>query len=140
MWAPNIVSCPDRPENNLHRYYPGDEFVDWVALDGYNFGDHHDKWHRWKSFEAIYSDVLRDFARRYPKKPLIVTEFGSARGKPGQRAAWIHDAYRVLDAHPQVKAAVWFHLDKRCEGEPNWQLTDVAEDMKAFNETFAAPR
>jgi hypothetical protein len=139
VWAPNIVSVPDRPENNMHLYYPGDEFVDWIGVDGYNFGDHHDKWHVWQSFEQIYADVLPEFQKRYADKPVLITEFGCAPGKPGQRRQWILDAYRTLERYPQVRAVIWFNYDKTREKEPNWRLDEADGSLKAFNETFARP-
>lgn len=139
IWAPNIQSCPDTPENNMHAYFPGDTYVDWIGVDGYNFGDHHDVWHKWQSFEKIYDAILKDFAARYPHKPVMISEFGCAPGKPGQREQWIREAYESLLKRPQVKAAVWFDLDKRRENEPNWRIDATPGSLKAFNETFASP-
>ena len=109
VWSPNIVSAPGTPENNMHLYYPGDEFVDRLGSDGYNFGDHHDKWHVWQTFEQIYVDVLKDFQERYADKPVLITEFGCAPGKPGQRRQWILDAHRTLERFEQVRAVIWFN-------------------------------
>lgn len=47
VWAPNTKSFPDKEWNQMEKYYPGDEFVDWVGLDGYNWGD--------KSLQRPYS-------------------------------------------------------------------------------------
>lgn len=140
VWSPNIMSVPDRPDNDMHLYYPGDEYVDWVSLDGYNFGENHDRWHHWESFEQVFGKTLRDFARRYPHKPMIISEFGCAPGKPGQRPRWIRDAYAFVTRFPNVKAVVWFDYDKRRENEPNWRIDVTPESLKAFNETFAKPR
>lgn len=140
VWAPNLVSCPDTPENNMHLYYPGDEHVDWVGVDGYNFGDHHDEWHRWQSFESLFTDVLDDLARRYPGKRLMIAEFAAADNEPGLRATWIREAYAFLQKRPEVRAAIWFNYDKRREGEPNWRIDTSPESLRAFNATFAAPR
>ena len=140
VWAPNVVSCPPTQENDMHRYYPGDAYVDWVGVDGYNFGDHHDKWHKWTSFADVFSDILTDFGKRYADKPVMITEFGCAPGKPRQRAQWIRAAHAELQRWPQVKAAVWFNYDKRREGEPNWRVDVTPESLRAFNETFAKPR
>ena len=139
VWTPNIVSVPDRPENNMHLYYPGDEFVDWIGVDGYNFGDHHDQWHVWQTFENIYADVLPEFQKRYADKPVFITEFGCAPGKPGQRRQWILDAHRTLERFPQVRAVVWFNYDKSRENEPNWRLDEADGSLQAFNKTFARP-
>lgn len=140
VWSPNVVSAPDTDENNMHRYYPGDAYVDWVGVDGYNFGDNHDQWHRWQSFAEVYDEVLADLARRYPDKPIIISEFGCPPGKPGQRERWIRDAHERLQFHPRVRAAIWFNYDKRREREPDWRIDVTPESLKAFNETFAAPR
>ena len=140
VWSPNVVSCPDTPENDMHQYYPGDDFVDWIGVDGYNFGDHHDEWHDWTSFEGVFGGTLRDLAKRYPSKPQMIAEFGSAPGKPGAQAAWIRDAHRALRDHALVKAVIWFNYDKRRENEPNWRIDNVPDALRAFNETFAAPR
>jgi hypothetical protein len=140
VWCPNILSVPDTPANGRQRYYPGDEYVDWVGLDGYNWGDDHDQWHSWQSFDEIHHAALEDLGRRYPTKPIIVGETACVSGSPGQKAAWIRDAHHALAHHPRVKAVVWFHYDKRAEGEPNWRVDTSPDALQAFNETFAAER
>ncbi|MCP4251359.1 MAG: endoglucanase [bacterium] len=139
VWCPNITSVPDKPENRMHLYYPGDEHVDWVGLDGYNWGANHDRWHTWQSFEAIHHEVLDDLAQRYPGKPIMICETGSVQASPGRKAGWIRDAFAALEHHPRVQAVVWFHFDKRREGEPNWRIDTSPEALQAFNATFAAP-
>lgn len=140
IWSPNVVSCPNTPDNDMHRYYPGDAHVEWIGVDGYNFGDHHDQWHRWESFEAVFTGVLDDLTRRYPNKPLMIAEFACADGKPATRAAWIREAYDYLQHRPEVRAAIWFNFDKRPEGEQNWRIDTSPESRTAFNETFATPK
>ncbi len=139
VWSPNVVSVPDTPENAMHRYWPGAEWVDWIGLDGYNFGPNHDRWHRWESFREVFARPLRELIRRYPGKPVMIAEFGCAPGEPRQRARWIREAYRTLQGFPQVRAAVWYNYDKRREGEPNWRIDADAASLEAFNETFARP-
>ena len=138
VWSPNFESCPNTPENDMHRYYPGDKYVDWVAVDGYNFGDHHDQWHKWMTFDEVFAKVLASFAVRYPDKPVMLAEFGCAVGKPGRRAQWIREAYKSLMRRPQVKTVIWFDLDKRRKGEPDWRIDATPDSLQAFNETFAA--
>lgn len=139
VWSPNVVSCPDTSKNDMHRYYPGNEHVDWLSLDGYNFGDHHDKWHRWQSFADVFDKPLRGLERRYPSKRIIISEFGSAPGKGDQRATWIREAHQALMKRPRVKAVIWFNYDKRRENEPNWRIDVTPQSLQAFNESFAKP-
>ncbi len=137
VWSPNVVSVPDTPANAMHRYWPGAEWVDWIGLDGYNFGPNHDRWHRWESFEEVFGKPLRELIARHPDKPIMIAEFGCAPGEPQRRARWIRQAYAALRRFPQVRAAVWYNYDKRREGEPNWRIDADAASLRAFNETFA---
>ena len=38
IWCPNNGSSPAESWNTPDAYYPGDDYVDWVGMDGYNFG------------------------------------------------------------------------------------------------------
>ncbi len=140
VWSPNITSHPSTPENSMHAYYPGDAYVDWVGVDGYNWGDGYQVWHRWTSFEKLFTPVLDSLTKTYPDKPLMISEFGCPEGKPGQKSQWIREAYAYLVRRPEVRAVVWFHLDKRGEGELNFRIDTSAGALGAFNETFASPR
>lgn len=140
VWSPNVVSVPDTRANAIERYYPGDNYVDWLSLDGYNFGDEHDRWHRWTSFAEVFRRPLRAFERLHPNKPILISEFGSAPGAPGQRGEWVRAAHAFLMGCPQVKGVIWFNYDKRREGEPNWKIDADEATLRAFNETFAAPQ
>jgi hypothetical protein len=140
VWSPNVVSVPDTPENAMHLYYPGDDVVDWVALDGYNFGDHPEDGHRWLTFEEVFGPAIEDLAARYPGKPIMIAETGSAEGPAGAKARWIRDARRALERRPCVRAVIWFDLDKRREGERNWSLVSSPGVLQAFSEAFATRR
>ena len=140
VWAPNVQSAPDVPANSMHAYYPGDDVVDRVALDGYNFGDHHDEWHRWQSFAEVFDGPLGELLARYPGKPVLIAETGCAPGDPEARARWIRDAHAWLVRRPRVEGIVWFHYDKSRQREPDWRIDATPGALEAFNETFAAPR
>jgi mannan endo-1,4-beta-mannosidase len=139
VWSPNITSHPGSPENRMHAYYPGDEHVDWVAVDGYNWGDDHKPWHKWTSFEGLFADVLDDFAKRYATKPVMIAETGCPEQDAGQKAAWVRATYKAILRRPQVRAVVWFNLDKRREGELDFRVDSSPLSLAAFNETFAKP-
>lgn len=141
VWCPNITSHPDGEDNNMHRYWPGSEYVDWVGVDGYNWGDDYREWHRWTSFERLFDGVLKDLAKRYPGKPIMVAETGCPEDAddPTRKADWVREAYAYLKRQPAVRAVVWFNFDKRREGELNFRVDSSPAALKAFNETFARP-
>jgi len=137
VFCPNVVGIPRTPENATALYDPGDEWIDWVALDGYNFGDEHDPWHHWESFGEVFEQPLAELIGRHPDRPVLIGETGCAPGP--QRAQWIRDAHAWLLDQPQVRGVIWFDHDKSREGEPDWRIDNSAESLAAFNQTFAAP-
>ena len=85
-------------------FYPGDEIVQVVAADGYNWvgvrrGD------RSRTFEAVFAD-FHAFGLQHHKQQ-IIAEFGMASRQPGL-ASWINDASATLRSWPAVIAELWF--------------------------------
>ncbi|MCA9244429.1 MAG: hypothetical protein KDA32_10770 [Phycisphaerales bacterium] len=140
VWAANNQSCPDTPANAMSNYFPGAEYVDWLAIDGYNFGPNHDQWHKWESFDAVFGKCLDTIERLDPHMPIMLAEVGCAPGENSKRCDWIRDAFeRITQNHPRIRAVVWFNYDKSREGEPNWRVDEDDGSLAAFAETFAAP-
>ena len=124
VWSPNYFSHPAESWNYYDHYYPGDSYVDWIGLSGYNWYPYNSQPNR--SFkqlfgdldgtDAYYSDagfhpgILYDLSCRYAK-PIILAEFGAAHNADTvqQKKDWITDAYNRLPTHPFVRAVVWFN-------------------------------
>jgi len=94
--------------------YPGDDYVDWLGLHGYNWS----KWGGWRSPKECYKNTL-DTLESIADKPLAVTEFGcsseSDRGhNPTRKDRWIRDAFSYFKERG-VRMACWFNTDKRTD-------------------------
>ena len=90
----------------VHLYYPGDAFVDWLAISDYGSLDPGAAvvpFARRLTDSRVYATVTR-FSRR-PIAVVAGTVDDAAHGK----AAWIRDAFRALrsDRYARVKAVVW---------------------------------
>ena len=92
VWSPNYASHPDKSWNDLNNYYPGDNYLDWIGLSGYNWASSRNA--SWDSFDYLYDDALHELACNYPK-PQIIAEVGSVEGG-GSKADWITDAYQKI--------------------------------------------
>ena len=118
-WAVNSRSYPNTPENSITKYYPGDEYVDYVGVDGFNFGN------PWESFSTIFSDSLETLAQY--NKPTFLFSFGSAPGP--QKSAWLDDALNEqLPNYPHVTGMIYFNQDK----ERNWLLWSDQETLQVW--------
>jgi hypothetical protein len=134
VWCPNHEDVPRGAWNHWTGYYPGDRYVDWVGVDGYNFdsstsGPGGTK-RRPHDLTDIVAGVYNDYAH---KKPIMIAET-SSEDFSGERPQWI-DNVRILlkDRLPQVKALVWF--DK----PPRWQVEDEQRSLAAFRRLVADP-
>jgi Glycosyl hydrolase family 26 len=125
VWCPFTVQRPRRggPED-WRPYYPGHRFVDWVGMDGYNWGTTR-AWSRWQSFSEIFGALYADYAGR---RPLMICEVASAE-RGGDKAAWIADmSAKLAGRFSKVRTVVWFDTDK----ETDWRVDSSPSALRAF--------
>ena len=110
VWCPNIEhSASYKPLSSL---YPGDAYVDWTCLDGYNWGTQPLKPNVWltfsQTFAPTYSLITGTIA---PSKPMVIAETASTE-YGGSKAAWITDMLKTqLPLYfPKIKGFLWFEV------------------------------
>jgi len=127
LWSPNANSVPEAEFNLAEAYYPGDDYVDWIAVDGYNWGASKDT-SSWQSFDEIFAKPFSDIARYAPSKPIMVGEVAST-SKGGDKKAWIADFFSVVKyTYPNLRAWVWFNQNK----ETDWSFDSDKAMLEAF--------
>jgi hypothetical protein len=104
VWCPIASHFKD---GRAQAYYPGDEYVDWIGADAYN-------WYPTRKTWATYSSGILDAFYTWSAphaKPLIIGETGTMEdpARPGRKAAWFADALAWLKKHPAIKA--WSYFD-----------------------------
>ncbi len=129
VWSPNITDGPTTPENAMERYYPGDAYVDVLALDGYNWGTVRD-WSSWRSYEDIFAQPYERVAAIGPQ-PVWLAEFAST-SEGGDKAEWIREML-ASTAFPRITALVWFNENK----EGDWRIDNVPATVQAAREGLA---
>jgi hypothetical protein len=138
VWVVNHESFPNEKEkawNQVGNYYPGDEYVDIISIDGYNWGNSGPG--GWKSFDQVFSATLTFLSDTYPTKPLMLGEFASVEGTdPISKANWITDAYNHIKSDwPQIKAVLWFDVS----GDWRFPVESSPESIRAYREAIADP-
>jgi beta-mannanase len=114
----NNVSVPNTSANSFAAYYPGDAYVDYMAVDGFNFGGS-------QSFSSVFNSALTQLEAYH--KPIYITSMATAANT--QKAAWITDALTVqIPKHPLIAGWVWFNENK----EENWLVNSDANALAAF--------
>jgi len=83
--------------------YPGDRYVDWVAIDGYNRGGS-----AWRDFTATFGNTYQQLVSLASAKPVMIAEAGTVEDG-GDKAAWLRDAlaHQLPRNYPRVRAFVY---------------------------------
>lgn len=122
-WAPNHDAVPDTSVNQFEKFYPGDAYVDYVGLDGFNFN------YPWMTFDQIFKEGLAKM--KVYNKPVYIFSFASAEG--AQKGAWVTDALTVqMQKYPEIKGWIWFHENK----ERDWRINSDSSALSAFKQAL----
>ena len=125
VWCPNID--PGGKMRDLASLYPGDEYVDWTGLDGYNWATSSKDW---ASFDELYRSTYDYITQTLaPSKPLAISEIGSTE-TGGSKSAWIEDMLSsVATDYPQVRALLWF---EKFDDSMDWPIETSSSATAAF--------
>ena len=124
-WTTAVRNYSAAPTSNKYapRYYPGDAWVDVLAVDAYNMycltksGTYS---RPWRSLEELLAPFMT-FAATHPSRDLVVAEFGTPedQARPQRKAEWI-DAARVLFQQPAYSGfravSYWNQLSHNFDG------------------------
>jgi hypothetical protein len=150
VWCANNVDVDSY--DDITQYYPGDDVVDWLSLDGYNWGSNY-SFSSWKSFDETFSQQYVKMISNYPSKPIMLGEVSSAEphdlpnaswGQNGDdsdagesKEEWVADMMQSIQSYyPAIKAIVWFNTNK----ELKWGLNlEGNTGLSAYNHAVSDP-
>lgn len=134
VWSINHESVPNDTANRYAAYYPGDSYVDWTAISGFNFGGS-SSYSTWRMFDHWYTPPLKYL--KTLNKPICVAEFASVE-QGGDKGAWITDAYKRIRATPQIKAVIYYDaLETGGSSTQDWRVGTSAKSLTAFKNAVA---
>jgi beta-mannanase len=139
VWSVNTVYSAS--SRDLTALYPGDSYVDWVAIDGYNWGTNPSKADQWKTFSQVFTETYDLLGQVAPNKPVMLSEFSSTE-YGGSKADWITDALTVQipTQFPRIKAVVWFNWNcYEGSGEMDWIIESSSSAQNAFASGIQSP-
>jgi hypothetical protein len=131
VWCPNASAFVD---GEAQAFYPGDDYVDWVCADGYNWAPGREG-DEWESFPQIFGGFYAWATQQ--KKPIMVGEFGVQEGtSPGAKAAWVkHLQDTIKTEFPLIRAVVYFNANQ----DYDWRMSTSDASYEAFREMANDP-
>lgn len=131
VWCPNNDSVPYTSANAIGAYWPGESYVDYAALDGYNAGNTQ-SWSSWRSFEDTF-DTAYDKVASLTTRPIFIAETSSVESG-GSKAEWITDMFSVIRTRfPRLVGVVWFNANL----DSDWRFQTSASSESAFRNGLA---
>ena len=155
VWTANAAGFKDKRKysNNeppAPQFYPGDDYVDWIAADGYNWGvSERNQGDRWRQVFEIFDEFMV-FARQHPK-PIMIGEYGAQEQTkdPEAKARWMRISHDTLMNKPRtpecpwcgafsdVAAIVYFDVDYGSHGD--WRIMSSDVTLQAYKEASDDP-
>ncbi len=129
-WCPNVD--PDSVQTPLEQLYPGDAYVDWLGMTGYDHGNEAASY----VFDATYQRLVK-----LSGKPIMIGEIGGVDvGFPGDKAKFIQDLFAAFPVKwPQVKAFCWFNWRIFENNQTwDWPVESSLESLAAFQKSIAS--
>ncbi len=126
VWCP-YVNNGDLP---FMDFYPGNKWVDWLALDGFNWGAPI----AWQAFPKVFDASYRRLVR-IGSKPIMIAETGSNEAG-GNKVRWLHRTLRhQLPRLKRVRAVVWFDAPDGAD----FRVNSSPAALDAFREGISSP-
>jgi hypothetical protein len=124
VWSPNV----DNGSHPFAAYFPGDEWVDYVGLDGYNWGTAGIGENKWQSLAEVFSASYQKLTQ-LSAKPVMIAETSSSEAG-GDKAAWITKGFlhTIPEQFPRVAAVIWFDRSQ----EEDWRIASSTASLEAY--------
>jgi hypothetical protein len=144
VWCPNNYPFDS---SIVQQYYPGQGYVDWLCMDGYNPTNKDNKpgWPDWLWFDDIYYNIYHTFVEHqdiFGNKPVMIGEFASCEAGPyelsGQtKSAWITNAFERMKSpdYASIKAFYWFNINKECD----WRINSSSQSLSSYQTAISDP-
>jgi hypothetical protein len=140
-WVWNVMGLADPVW--LGRYqqlWPGNDVVDWVAWDPYNFASCNNK--PWKSFSQTvkpFYDWLE--SHHFGDKPFMLAEYGTIEDPQSadRKANWLAGIPHALASMPNLRALLYFDLPTP-PASCDWRTDTSAISRTAFDKLADNPR
>jgi cellulose synthase (UDP-forming) len=122
----------------IDKYFPGREYVDWLAVNTLNYGRFNPNG-QWYSFSQLYQP-FHAHPLFHTGIPVMVAEAGSLAKEPGQ-SGWLQDAFADINTRfPEIRAAILFNssVDRNTVGQMttgmlDWEMQEPTAPLSLIN-------
>jgi hypothetical protein len=129
VWSPNWNSGPNVSWNKMQRYYPGDDYVDWVGVSAYDFDS--------ESPRTLLSPIVSAYGAT---KPIILSETAAIDHGGTTKASWTNDLSAYVKETPEIGALVWFDTNTQSDSDNDFRIDSSSSELAAFRSMARSSR
>lgn len=118
IWNPNVTTRWTDPD--LQAWYPGDDYVSWVGLDGYFYATT-------DTYSTVFTPTISQ-VHAFTKRPVFIVETGAS--PPSGRARAIASIFQGVAKTPGMLGLIYFDFDKT--SVHNWYINNDPPALAAF--------
>jgi hypothetical protein len=137
VWSPNVISGS---ANDFSPWYPGDAYVDWTGLDGYNWGSVENVWY---TFREVFQNSIGVITALSPRG-IIITETGChSRGPYNESKGYWYSqmAAELKQNYPRVLGLINSHMiDQRSGEDAEWRVDMPITSLDDWQNFVADPQ
>lgn len=133
----NNDDVPNKTWNRFEKYYPGDDYIDWIGVSVYGAQTPTDE--EWLLFSDMMDEVYPRLESLSTSKPIVVLEFGVTSGNPlGDQAEWAEDALKNLTElrWPRVIGFSWWNEAWQNDDDPDHDTDMRVQDNPDLADVF----
>jgi len=136
-WVWNANTFPPAPsktkiDSDLESFYPGDDFVDWVGADHYDYGSPKSPTDNPLQV-GNYLDPVYAFALKHDK-PFFLGEWGirhaASKLTAEEQEKWLNLMFDYFEKHPKIKAIAYCNFKESTSSQSKCKNPTWLEDNK----------
>jgi hypothetical protein len=133
VWCPYVD--PKGTLQPLASLYPGNAYVDWTCLDGFNWGPNASPPRVWRSFDYLFGPSYHQIVDTIaPTKPMVIGEIASTEAG-GSKAGWITNMFTQLGTnYTKIRGLLWF---EKFDTNMDWPIETSTSATNAFAKGIA---
>jgi hypothetical protein len=140
-WTTCLMGSSYWDKNVASSWYPGDNYVDYIGADAYNWGPSSGVCvnNQWTSFKWRVQRFY-DFGKQH-HKPMMLLETGCAEDPTDhdRKANWILNMKKTLKSMPAIRGVCWFEAGKSTGNKCNWFVESSTRSSNAMSAAMADP-
>lgn len=143
VWCPHEPSSnvPLEEWNSIFNYWPGDNYVDYMGIDGFNFFPVNPERENpsFQSFDDLFMDTYNSLLQISDKPIFIMTGTGEYNytGDIANKPLWISDAInKIKSSYTKVEMFFWFN--HKFNKDVDWRINSSSESLKVFRDLIGA--